>query len=164
MIKKLNLKLILVETTFVFLFITGLKRLYLSSQSEIYKAIIEEDYNKFESLTDLTMGEVLYNQYLWPLGFLVVAILIVGLINWRFKIPIINSVLILIIGISFFPLGLINGDYLPLVFNSFCYLFSNDMKTAYIIGGLILSGVAFTLLWFGLNPNKKLCTTKPKLH
>ena len=70
MTKKINIKLILVQTNFVFLLNTGLKSLYLSSQSEIYETIIAEDYDKFKSLTDLTMGKLLYNQYSRPLGFL----------------------------------------------------------------------------------------------
>ncbi len=70
MLKKLNVKLLLIETIFIFLFVTGLKRVYLSSQSEIYQAILDQDYEKFESLTDVTIPEVLSNITLYPLGFL----------------------------------------------------------------------------------------------
>lgn len=156
MLKKLNPQFILIQCTFVFLFVTGLKRLYLSSQIEIFDAIVKGDFEKVETLTDLSIGEVAFNQHMWPLGFLGIAVLIIGLINWRYKTPIINSALVLIIVFSFFPLGLINGIYVPALFDSFCHLFSNDMETAYLIGGCILSGVSFAALWASIGLNGKI--------
>ena len=146
MLKKFKIQLLFIEIAFVLLFTTGLKRLYLSSQMDIYDAIIQQDDKKFESLTDLTFGEVLHHQYLYALLFWGISVLIILFINWRSKTHFIYSILVFIISFSFFPLGLINGKYLPVLFNSFCFLFSDDGKVAYIIGGIIINITSFTIL------------------
>lgn len=158
---KLRPKLILIDVSFVFFLITGMKRLYLASQSEIYDAMIQEDSEKFKSLTDSTAGEVIFDVYYWTLAFLAIAVLIVGLINWRYKTAIVNSILTLIIAFLFFPLGLINGAFIPDLFNSFCYFFSDEMGMAFMIGGLILCGIALMLLSFSLDINRQTIHSKP---
>ena len=155
MLKKLNSKLILIQSTFLFLLVTGMKRLYIASYSDVYEAIIAEDFDKLELLTDLSIGEFITNQVLWPFGFFLVGVLLIGLINWRYKASILNSSLTFIIVFPLFPLGLFSRGYVSSSFNSFCYLFAEKMETAFYIGGTVLTLIAVALLWLTVRLYRK---------
>ena len=147
MLKKLNAKLILTESVFLSLFITGTYRLYIAYQAEFYKALSEEDYEKFYSLTDSTLGELLFKQLIFPIQTFLFGILIVGLVNWINKSSLFNLILTFLIVFSFFLLGFFkDGNIIPKTFNSFCFLFSKDIETAFFVGGEIITLIAVVLL------------------
>lgn len=105
MLKKLNAKLILIQCAFLVLFVTGMKRLYLASQSDVYEAIIEGDFEKLGLLTDLSLGDIFFNQVMWPFGFFLIGVLIMGIINRIYRVSIFNSILTFVIVFLLFPLG-----------------------------------------------------------
>jgi len=81
--------------------------------------------------------------------------LVIGYINWKSKISIINSILLflLIIGISvtgFFMKGIVN-NYL----NYFSGLFGETYGIPFFIGGTILTLIGITILWQTLSRHKK---------
>ncbi len=138
MLKKINPIIIFSGSIFVFLLTTGIKRIYLSTQAEIYEALINGGSSDFSELTDLTPGELITRQYLWPLAFAFLAVSMVFLVNWRTNKSPINSFIVLLIAFSLFPTGVINGETIPIWFTSFCYLFSTRMAKAFLIGGSVL--------------------------
>ncbi|WP_188439973.1 hypothetical protein [Planktosalinus lacus] len=81
MIKKINIKIILFETIALIFIINGLQRLYVASQGAKYDAIISRNWEKLESLTSLTAGQVLANRADWTFGFLITGVLVIGFIN-----------------------------------------------------------------------------------
>jgi len=167
MIKKFNLKLILLECFALIFIISGLKRLYVAYNGKQFDALMNEDWEKFESMTDVRIGQFFANQAYWILTSLIIGIIIVGLINWKYKFGIINSIIVLILsfGISitrFYGTGIVNR-YL----NHFCGLFAEGYGMAFLIGGLIIFLVGITILWKTVTLNKNTvhhngsCCTTP---
>ncbi|MFD1015753.1 hypothetical protein [Winogradskyella rapida] len=155
MMKKFNIKLILLECLALIFIISGLKRLYIAYNGKQFDALMSEDWGKSDSLTYIRIGEFFVNQAYWILSCLIIGILIVGLINWKYKFGIINSIIVLLItfGISltgFYGTGIINR-YL----NYFCGLFAEGYEIAFLIGGLLIFFVGITILWkiIALNKN-----------
>ena len=152
--KQINIKLILLETFSLLFIINGIQRLYIASQGKIYDAVINEDWKKFESLTSESLGQFFANKAIWTIGIILVGILTIGIINWRKKIHIINSIILflVIIGISltgFFLSGITN-QYL----NYFCGIFAEKYGISFFIGGTILTIIGITILWKSINLNK----------
>ena len=152
--KQINIKLILLETFSLLFIINGIQRLYIASQGKIYDAVINEDWKKFESLTSESLGQFFTNKAIWTIGIILVGILTIGIINWRKKIHIINSIILflVIIGISltgFFLSGITN-QYL----NYFCGIFAEKYGISFFIGGTILTIIGITILWKSINLNK----------
>lgn len=152
--KRLNIKLILIETAFIFFFVTALLRLYIANQTEIIDAILHKD-ELYDSLTNLSLGELMTEQIFFPYKSFAIAVLIIGLINWRLKQAILNTVLVSVFSYLIFPLKLIHGGQIPQIINSFCYLFSNDRKYAFLIGGSVFGAVALFLLWLTIVVGRK---------
>jgi hypothetical protein len=155
MIKKINIKIVLFETIALIFIINGLQRLYVASQGAKYDAIMSDNWEKFESLTTLTIGQFIANRAIWTLIIILMGVLVIGLINWKNKINIINSILLflLIIGVSFtgfFMKGIVN-NYL----NYFSGLFGETYGTPFFIGGTILTLIGITILWQTLSRHKK---------
>ncbi len=154
MLKKLNLKLIFIESAFLFFLITGVKRLYIATQADIYHALMRNDYHAVESLTDQTMGEILANPYRLMLGSFIVGILLIAIINWKYKTSILNTILTFVIIFPMYPLGVFHNGFIARLFNTFCYLFSKNSATAFFIGGVIILFGAFSLLRTSIIINK----------
>ncbi len=143
MLKKIELKTLVFQITALFFLVNGLKRLYFAQYSEIYEAIIEEDFEYLRSVNDISYSEILLNQALWPFAGFLVGGLIIGFVNWRYKISILNSIIIFAIIFFLFPLGLFNDGFIQQAFNSFCYVFSEKMGKAFFVGGLSMILISF---------------------
>jgi len=145
--KGLKFKIVLLEVLALIFIINGLQRLYVASQGAKFDALMNNNWELFESHTSLTIGQFLSNRAIWTLITILFSFTIIGFINWINKIKIINSVLVFlfIIGISvtgFFMKGVIN-NYL----NYFCGLFGHKYGTSFFIGGIILTIFGITILW-----------------
>lgn len=160
MIKQISIKLILLESFALIFIINGLQRLYIASQGQKYDAVMSENWEKFESLTSESIGQFFVNRAYWTFGIILVGILAIGIINWKNKIRIINSIILLVIvlGISmtgFFLSGITN-QYL----NYFCGIFAESYGLSFFIGGTILTIIGITILWKSINLNKNIiCNT-----
>ncbi|MEX0998273.1 MAG: hypothetical protein WDZ45_14580 [Flavobacteriaceae bacterium] len=158
MIKKIKIKIVLFETIALIFIIHGLQRLYVASQGAKYDALMNENWEKFEYLTNLTAGQFLANRGIWTFGILITGVLVIGFLNWKKKINIINSILLflLIIGIAptgFYMKGIVN-NYL----NYFSGLFGEKYGISFFIGGTILTLIGITILWMTLSKYKKQYT------
>ncbi|CAM1359693.1 conserved membrane hypothetical protein [Tenacibaculum sediminilitoris] len=156
MIKKIKIKLILLELIALVFVVNGLQRIYIAAQGVKYDALAAGNLKKLELLIQPeSIGQFIANRVFWTFGIILCLIFIVGLINWKNQIEIMNSIilLILVLGISctgFFFDGFVN-QYL----NYFCGLFSESYEVAFGIGGVILFiiGVGFFLKAMSLNKN-----------
>ncbi|EDP98580.1 hypothetical protein KAOT1_15222 [Kordia algicida OT-1] len=113
MIKKFDIKLIILECVALIFIISGIKRLYFAYNGTIFNALTEEDWKMYEALTDMYASQFLDNQSYWILAAMLIGILVIGLINWKNNFGIINSiaVLILTVGIAmtgFYTTGIVN--------------------------------------------------------
>ncbi|OAD90368.1 hypothetical protein A7A78_06465 [Aequorivita soesokkakensis] len=147
MIKKIHLSLILFETLALFFLINGIQRLYLASQREKFNAIMSDDLDKYYSLTSLKASDFFIVRGYWTFGAFILGILIIGIINWKNKINIINSILTFVIVLLLFPTGVFVKGILNNYLNYFSGLFSENYSISFLIGGSILSLIGLIILW-----------------
>ena len=160
MIKKLNGRLIITECFALFFLIYGVKTIHTATQSKVYEAIIAGE--SIEGLTDLTLGEVLTHQVFWPLGAFFLGVLVLAVINRIYRTSILNTILIFVVVFSLFPLGIIFDGFLSQLFNSFCFLFSEKIGTAFYTGGIIITLISIGLFWRSITLNKRQSSTSTK--
>ena len=153
MIKRIKLKLIIIEIITLFFLISGIKRIQIATQSDVYEAVFSG--NSIEPFTDLTMGEFLTYQLLWPFGIFVAGVIIIGLMNWRYKTSVLNTVIVFIIVFSLFPLGIMHRGFIQRLFNSLGSIFSDNTGTAFYTSGIILTIIALVFMWVCVTLNKK---------
>ncbi|WP_225037295.1 hypothetical protein [Winogradskyella sp. SM1960] len=154
MIQKFNLKLILLECFALIFIISGIDRLYVAFNGEKFDALMEEDWKKFESLTDVRIGEFFVNQAYWTFGIILIGILVVGLINWKNKFGIINSIIVLILTIGISTTGIYSTGIINRYLNYFCGIFAEGYGLAFLIGGLIIAFIGIAILWKTIKMNK----------
>ena len=154
MIKKFNLKLILLECFALVFIISGLKRLYVAYNGELFDALMNDDWEKFESLTDVRIGQFFADQAYWTLASLIIGILAVGLVNWKYKFGIINSIVVLILTFGISATGIYSSGIINRYLNYFCGLFAKGYGMAFLIGGLIILLIGITILWKTIALNK----------
>ncbi len=147
MIKKFNLKLVLLECFALIFIISGLKRLYVAYNGKQFDALMSGDWRKFELLTDVKAGQFLANQAYWTLTSLIIGLLIVGLINWKYKFGIINSIIVLLLTFGISITGFYNTGIVNRYLNYFCGSFAEGYGMAFLIGGLIIFLIGVIILW-----------------
>ena len=155
MIEKLKIKLILLESLSLIFIINGIRRLQIAYNGEKYEALINDDWKKFKSLTNETVGDLFAYGALWVVGIIIFGILVIGFINWKNKIKIINSVAVFVIIIGIAVTGSFMSGIINKYLNYFCGLFAKSYSISFLIGGIILSLVGITILWKAIDINKK---------
>lgn len=156
MIKRFNLKLILLECFALIFIISGIDRLYVAYNGKKFDALMNEDWEKFESLTDVRIGQFFADQAYWTLTSLLIGILAVGLINWKNKFGLINSIAVLILTFGISATGIYSSGIINRYLNYFCGLFAEGYGMAFLIGGLIMLLIGILILWKTIVMNKKL--------
>jgi len=154
MIQKFNLKLILLECFALIFIISGIDRFYVAYKGNQFDALMSEDWEKFESLTDVRVGEFFANQAYWTIASLIIGILIVGLINWKNKFGIINSIVVLILTFGISATGIYSDGIINGYLNYFCGIFAEGYGMAFLIGGLIIALIGIMILWKTIKMNK----------
>jgi hypothetical protein len=154
MIQKFNLKLILLECFALIFIISGIDRFYVAYNGNQFDALTSEDWEKFESLTDVRVGEFFANQAYWTIASLIIGILIVGLINWKNKFGIINSIVVLILTFGISATGIYSDGIINRYLNYFCGIFAEGYGMAFLIGGLIIALIGIMILWKTIKMNK----------
>lgn len=158
MIKKFNLKLILLECFASIFIISGLKRLYVAYNGKLFDALMNDDWEKFKSLTDVRIGQFFADQAYWTLASLIIGILAVGLVNWKYKFGIINSIVVLILTFGISATGIYSSGIINRYLNYFCGFFAKGYGMAFLIGGLIILLTGITMMWKTIKMNKKHST------
>ncbi|MFI1770278.1 hypothetical protein [Thalassobellus citreus] len=123
-----------------------------------FDALISENWEKFESLTDVRIGDFFANQAYWIIASLLIGILIVGLINWKNKFGIINSIIVLFLTFGISATGIYSGGIINRYLNYFCGIFAEGYGMAFLIGGLIIALIGIMILW------KTIKITKSTVH
>lgn len=161
MIKKLNLKLILLECLALIFIFSGLKRLFVGYNADLIQALIKEDFDKFETLTDISASQFILDQVYWNTFSLILSLLLIISINWRYKLGILNSVILFTVALGILYSGLLTSGVINSLFNSFCKLFGSELGLSYFIGGSILILIGLLMLWQTI---KKKWVGKSTLH
>lgn len=146
-IKKFNLKLIILECVALIFIISGIKRLYVAYNAEIFDAIERRDWKVYESLTDLDGPLFLASHVYWILTGMIIGVIAVGLINWKNKFGIINSIAVLILTLGISMTGFFSDGIVNRYFNYFCGIFADNTLITFLIGSSLLILVGILILW-----------------
>jgi hypothetical protein len=162
MIKTINLKLIILQFVSMVFLIHGIKRLHAATQGNIYEAIIDQDFDKFDSLTNISLSQYIVNLELWSLWSFIISIILIGIGNWKFKITLINSILTVLITSLLYLFGFFNKGIIDRNLNYFCGLFADGYGMGYFIGGAILTLMGLAFLWISF-PIQRLHSTQQRV-
>ncbi len=121
---------------------------------------MNEDWEKFESLTDVRIGQFFADQAYWTFASLIIGIIVVGLINWKNKFGIINSIVVLILTFGISATGIYSSGIINRYLNYFCGIFAEGYGMAFLIGGLIILLIGITILWKTIQLNKSTVHNK----
>ncbi len=138
--------------------ISGIDRLYVAYNGKQFDALMNKDWGKLESLTDERIGQFFADQAYWTLVSLIIGILAVGLINWKNKFGIINSIVVLILTFGIYKTGIYSSGIINRYLNYFCGIFAEGYGMAFLIGGLIILLIGILILWKTIKINKKHST------
>ncbi|WMI68228.1 hypothetical protein [Mangrovimonas sp. YM274] len=153
--EKFKPKLILLECFALFFVINGINRFYVAYHGEKFDALIVNDSKKFESLTDMSVGE-LYAYYIyWTLATLLIGTLTIGLINWKNKIGKTNSIPVIIMTFGLSATGIYTTSIINRYLNYFCEIFGKGYGKSFLIGGFIILLIGIYILWKTLDKYKK---------
>ena len=146
-LEKLFIRVSFIEILSLFFFINGIKRLYWGFQGEKFNAIMNDDLEKYYTLTSLYASQFLIRPAYWSFGAFIFGVVIVGIINWKNKIYFLNSILIFIIVFTLFPIGVFTKGLINKYLDYFCGIFSQNYSISYLIGGSILTIIGIIILW-----------------
>jgi hypothetical protein len=151
---RLNWKIIVAESIGIIFLIHGVSRLHKSYYSDIWKAFLESDSEKIKNITEISLGDFLIESIMFGFWVLIASVLILLLVKWKIKLPLIDTILSLILVFLLFPMGFFNIDFITGLFNSIGAIFTNDIGFSFLISGLILTLIGLTVLWKGMKINK----------
>lgn len=147
MLKKINIRVVSYDTLALFFLINGIQRLFMASQGEKFIAIMNNDLEKYYSLTSIKASEFFILRGYWTYGAFIFGILLIGIINWKSKINIINSISTFIIVSFLFPTGVFLRGIINNYLNYFSGLFSENYSISFLMGGSILLLIGLLILW-----------------
>ena len=149
--KKLNLKLILIQLLGIFFFIEGIQKFYIASDAERFMCLLKYDINsecwKNLNSTFTTLGDFLALRAYWSFGASVIGILIVSLINLKNKTSFLNTCFVFLLVVLIFPTGIFFRGIISDYFNYFGALFTKDYQYSFIISGIIFTLIGSLLMW-----------------
>lgn len=150
-----NLRLVIIECLSLVFIISGVKRFYIAYNGKLYDVLMNEDWEKYESLTDLSGPELLVNEIYWFLTTLLISILVIVLINWKNKFGHINSIAVIIITLGISSTEFYSSGFINRYLNYFCGIFAEGYGMAFLVGGSIILLVGVLILWKTITLHKK---------
>jgi hypothetical protein len=145
--RKLNLKTILFQWFGIFFLINGILRFFYSVYAKeiVYLLTVKKETNGNKSLYIIS-DFLLHGTYI-ALGALLLGIIIITIRNWKNRIHFLNTIIVLILSSSLFPIGIIFSGFTSNYLNSFGWLFVNDYKYSFLIGGITFTIIGSFLIW-----------------
>ncbi|THD67428.1 hypothetical protein E7Z59_07130 [Robertkochia marina] len=148
----LNPKLILIESIGFFFVIQGSRRLNISYNSEKWENVIQFDQEKIGGISDVS--QFFFEISIWSTYTLVFLTILTLLIKLITKQSIGNTLISSSIVFALFPSGIMGHTRLSQTLNSLGYYFSNELKMAFLAGGILLASIGLILLWYALKKTK----------
>ncbi len=149
MMKKINIVFILSEIFSMIFFIHGVQRLYIASQGEKYYALLNNNFEKYYTLSNKQISDFMVSDAYWAIYAFIFYAFLIFFINYKYKIYHINSVIVIGIVFFLFPLGGFGG-IVKIYLNYFCGLFGKSYGTSFLVGGSILTIIGILILWVTL--------------
>lgn len=145
--RQLNLKTILFQWFGIFFLIHGILRFFYSFNSKelIYLLNVKEETNSNKTLNILS-DFLWYGTYI-AFGTFFLGIIIITLINWKNRIHFFNTIIVLILSFSLFPIGVIFRGFISNYLNSFGWIFVKEYMYSFLIGGITFTLIGSFLIW-----------------
>jgi hypothetical protein len=153
----LKFKNIVVEFFGIILLVFGIEKLRVAMRSEEYLAIINNDMEKYESLTSQTFGELLADNILWSIGAFIIGfiIIIISKILNRKNKGLLNSLIAFILVLSLFPLGFFNAEFTNAIVNFVGGIMTDNFKYKFLINGILWTLIGTGIIWLAIKLDKK---------
>ena len=126
--------------------IHGVKRLYISYNSDLLNALVELDAKKLENFSNMDVSQFFLNSQMIGFWALIIYALIVLLIKWKIKQQLTDTVFSFILVFLLFPIGFFNIRFITSLFNSIGGVFTNDIGFSFLISGLTLTLIGLAIL------------------
>ena len=145
--KKLNFKLILIQSLGILLVIYGIQSffysIYLESTLNLVNDLVKD--NKFSESINLMKGFLL-NRFFWTFIPAILSLMIISFINWKKEKSIYNTIIVLLIVFLFFLSGIL---FTNKIYELFTYLLQlvKMSKLRIIFETLTLTIAGCLLLW-----------------
>ena len=155
--RKIDLKLIVLQALALIFLIAGVQRLYVAFQADKYKAIWSDGEN-FQSLYSITVGELFLYQELWSLAAFLIGIAILTLLNKKRGIPVLNAISVFVLVLILYLIGFFSGGKIKLAIDAFWESMALDYQATYFIAGIFLFAIGFTIAIKSLRLNREKST------
>jgi len=148
----LNFKNIVLEAVGIIFLGLGVEKLQVASNSEKYQALIANDFEKFNHLTEQSVGEFFVENTLWKMWAMIIGFSIIVLfkIFKKRKKQLWDSLLSFAIVFALILAGLLKADFTYSGINFIGSIISENLKSKSIINGLIWSTTGIGFIWFAL--------------
>ena len=118
-------------------------------------ALFENDFDKFQALTNESPTWVFTKSSLWRFGCFASVFLIIGLLKFwgKNKKGLLDSIVSFLIAFSLIHLGFYNAKFTNSIINFPGGIFSNDLKIICLINGLFWTTLGLIVIWFAVKKN-----------
>ena len=157
--KKLNLKVVLIQLFGMIFLIHGILQLRFYTVAEEFicatnhfQDLKSECWNRLFPAQD-DIFNFLPSIYIWIFLGLSFGIITIAFLNWKNKLSALNTILVSIIMYIILRLKFFRKGVFSRIFDHFTSVFSDDFTMQFIIGGIIFTIAGAAILWLSVNPN-----------
>jgi hypothetical protein len=129
---------------------TGIYRLYVAYNSEEWDALLGKSADTYETITDVRLGQFLVNHLYCKFFIAFVFIILVLLLNRKYKVGTINNVVVLILTLIFTRTLFFVSPYLTWKIEYFSQLLGENTKSSFLISGLFFLVLGCAAIWKSL--------------
>ncbi|WP_138434634.1 hypothetical protein [Winogradskyella algicola] len=147
---KFDFVLILLQCFGLQFVFTGIYRLYVAYNAEEWDALLGKSTNTYQTITEARLGEFLANHLYSKILIALVFIILVLLLNRKYKVGIINNLVILILTLIFTRTLFFVSPYLTWKIEYFSQLLGESTKSTFLISGLFFLILGFAVIWKSL--------------
>ncbi|APY07581.1 hypothetical protein BWZ20_04385 [Winogradskyella sp. J14-2] len=147
---KFDFVLILLQCFGLQFVFTGIYRLYVAYNADEWDALLGKSTNTYEAISDVRLGQFFANHFYSKTLIAFVIIILVLLLNRKFKVGIINNVFILVLTLIFTRNLFFASPYLTWKIEYFSQLFGENTKSTFLISGLFFLIFGLAVIWKSL--------------
>lgn len=157
--KKLNIRIILLQFFAIIFFINGILQLRLYSVTE--KVICLQNHfpsQKLKCCNQLfpTKEDVLSfwpSVYIWIFFALLIAVLFISFFNWKNKLSPLNTIIITILFYVLFRFKFFRKEIVSHLFRPIRTAIFDDLGAQYLFEGIVFTAIGLIILYLSIKPN-----------
>ena len=157
--KKLNIKVAFIQIFGMIFLINGILQLRFFSVAEKvicarkhFQGQKPEDWYRLFPTKDAVFN-FLPGIFIWIFLALSFGIIVIAFMNWKNKLSALNTILVSIVMYIILRLKFFRKGVFANFFDYFTSAFTDDLKTQFIIGGIIFTVIGITILWLSVHPD-----------